>query len=446
MGRVTIVFLFTFFLSFPVISQQGNEFTGKDKTTYDLYLDGSWKELIRFGEEAIREGADYYYLRMRLGIAAYELKDYSRAIRHFSKALEFNSSDNNALEYLYFSYLFYGREMEANEVARKFPPSLKEKISYGTGEGVRSFSLNGTRSFLHNREITAEYPPDTDLSVDDFRYLTLSFTSLNAALVHSAGNSMTITHALGYLSKDYMLQWQPPAGVITTDERGLSQLQYYISGRILSGIKTYIIPAIHYVNVQVPVYTTVAGPGRRTFLSEQYDLYHDFAASIGIERYFGKMRPGISAGYSDINDQQQVQGSFSLTWFPLGNLDLYTFSDITWYTVIPANGRDGGPVFSQELGFRAFPGLWIELWGSIGEVGNFAASRAYLIYNDSGVVREQYGVRLIAPFIGKNIELSVFYSYNLQEDKWYSLRSDGYSPDPFETKNHKITGGIKWKF
>jgi len=447
MGRLMVLLLPALLVMNYAVSQHRPDFAGIDKSTYDLYMASSWKELINTGESALEQGVDYYYLRMRIGIAAYELEDYSKAIRHFRKALEFNSADDVAKEYLYFACKFYGREMEAHKVAQSFSRSLREKLSYGKRAGVQSFSLNITHSFLQNREITDENLTGADEEIDGFRSVTLNFTSLVAGLQHSAGNSSTVTHALGYLSKTYIFQSQESAEITRTDDSGLSQFQYYLSGRFLTGNTTYIIPAIHYVNVRIPYYTTAAGPGRRTFLIEQYVFNHDFAASLGVEKYFGKIRTGISAGYSNINDQQQVQGSFSFTLFPLGNLDLYSYSDITWYTVVAGNDREGGPVFSQDLGFRAFPGLWIELWGSWGETRNFAASRAFLIYNDTGIIREQYGIRLIAPFISRSLELSLNYSWNLQESLFWSALSPEYIPiDPIEVNNHKITGGIKWKF
>ena len=81
-------------------------FTSLDKQTYELYLDKNWKDLISLGKNGLEKGFDYFYLRMRIGIAYYELANYHRAIPHFRKAQLFNSKDQFANEYLYYSYLF----------------------------------------------------------------------------------------------------------------------------------------------------------------------------------------------------------------------------------------------------------------------------------------------------------------------------------------------------
>ncbi len=157
MGRVMVLLLPALLSMNYAVSQQGPDFAGIDKNTYDLYMDSSWKELINAGESALEQGVDYYYLRMRIGIAAYELEDYSKAIRHFRKALEFNSADVTAMEYLYFSYIFYGRVMEAHLLAQSFSRELRREFSYAARGAVRSFSLSSTAGFIHDTDITDRY-------------------------------------------------------------------------------------------------------------------------------------------------------------------------------------------------------------------------------------------------------------------------------------------------
>ncbi len=161
--------------------------------------------MIKAGEEAIELGIDYYYLRMRVGIAAYELEDYSKAISHFKKALEFNSADDTAKEYLYFAYKFLGREMEADNTAKEFSEILMQKLSYTARSGKRSFSLNGAGSFLHDQNIISGYSYDADPGYEGFQTITRSFTVLEAGIEHHAGKRTSATHALTYLSKNYML-------------------------------------------------------------------------------------------------------------------------------------------------------------------------------------------------------------------------------------------------
>lgn len=434
------------FLVNTSLAQQGSNFTDIDKDTYDLYLRGSWRELTAVGEKALKQGVDYYYLRMRLGIAGYELKDYSGAISHFKKALEFNSADDLAKEYLYFAYKFYGREMEAHQVAQSFSRTLINKLSYNNDRGIRSLSLNAARSFIQDHNIIDSYSIEIDPGIKGFQSVTDNFMFFGGSLESRTGNFITFNHSIGYLSKSYMLYLQDEDDPELRMDQRLSQFQYYLSGRMLLGNGTFLIPAIHYLNLRIPYYTMVGGRGGSSFIVKQHYFQHDFASSLTLEKYIRKVKPALSTGYSNINGQKQVQGSFALSWFPLGNLNLYTISEITWYRVLRGVGA-GDYVFSQDFGLRLFTGLWVELTGKWGNMENFAGSRAYYVYNDTGLTREQYGINMIVPFFNRGFELSAQYSFNRQESRFITGNDSRDIPlNPIEMNTHKISGGIKWKF
>ncbi len=447
MGKIIIILVAQFIATGWLSSQDKRGFAYYDAITYELYLDSSWKELIKTGKEALKEGLDYYYLRMRLGIASFETEDYSRAQEHFTRALEFNSADEVAKEYLYYTLLYYGRDIEAGKIAELSPPGLRQKLSYGTGTSVRSFSLNATTGFIDDEGIIDRFSPPGGLQEDGYQSVTRNYRSMIASLEHEAGNSATIFHSAGYLSKEYLYYSRDGLEDYISENERLRQLQYYISGRVLVGNGLFLVPAIHYINLIIPTEVVIAGRGGRTFVAEQNIYRHDFASSIGLDKYFKRVRVGVTAGFSSINEQKQIQGSFLASWFPLGNLNLYTVSALTSYNVIPVADSQGRWVFSQEAGFRALPGLWIELRGTFGDMANYAGPRAYFIYNDTGVTTGLYGISLIAPFFDRGIELSLHYSYVESESSFVYYQPETYSGNNIiETGHHQLSGGIKWIF
>jgi hypothetical protein len=90
-------------------------------------MKGDYKNLKKTGDILFSQGIDYYYLRMRLGILSYNNQLYSSATRHFNKALEFNSSDTISRKYIYYSYLFAGRNTDANLYLKSIPADRKIK-------------------------------------------------------------------------------------------------------------------------------------------------------------------------------------------------------------------------------------------------------------------------------------------------------------------------------
>ena len=83
-----ILVIFLLMVSFRGMADHPPNFKTVDSLSYDLYEKGEWKALIRFGKNAINQGFDYYYLRMRIGIAYYESEKYLLALEHFRKSLE----------------------------------------------------------------------------------------------------------------------------------------------------------------------------------------------------------------------------------------------------------------------------------------------------------------------------------------------------------------------
>ena len=73
------------FASEQIWSQESKSYSHYDSITLKEYQDKNWKELIRTSKEAIHDGTDYYYLRMRRGIAFYEMHNYLKAYNEFKK-------------------------------------------------------------------------------------------------------------------------------------------------------------------------------------------------------------------------------------------------------------------------------------------------------------------------------------------------------------------------
>ncbi len=116
MKKITITILF-FLFSFQIFSQIKND--NILQKTYQLLEKGSYNELIEYSKKVLDNDIDFFYLRLRLGIAYFKLNNYKLAVYHLEKSLEFNSDDEVALEYLYYSYLYSGMRDEANKLSKE---------------------------------------------------------------------------------------------------------------------------------------------------------------------------------------------------------------------------------------------------------------------------------------------------------------------------------------
>ena len=117
------------FISFSSTAQQLTYRTA-DTITYSQFIKKHYHELKIIGKIALQQKIDFYYLRMRLGIAYYEQKNYEKALLHFEKAIAMNPADTTAQEYLYYTYLFSGRQEDAGTFASKLSADMQKRLHY----------------------------------------------------------------------------------------------------------------------------------------------------------------------------------------------------------------------------------------------------------------------------------------------------------------------------
>ena len=111
MGKAIAVILLLCSLSLS--AQQKLSFRLVDTTTYQQYLRGDWKGIIQMGNDALNQEINYYYLQMRIAYAHFMRQEYRTAIKYYNNALELSSKDPVAHEYLYYSFLYSGRNNDA---------------------------------------------------------------------------------------------------------------------------------------------------------------------------------------------------------------------------------------------------------------------------------------------------------------------------------------------
>ena len=137
-----LIILLTIVIPFTAVQAEDLfNFREVDRKSYNLELAGQWEELAEYGELAISKGFDYYYLRLRVGVAHYELRKYLYAIPHFKKALLFNPASEIASEYLHYCYLFTGKEMQAGDVYERASDKLKARIDNQTDNNFKFLNL-----------------------------------------------------------------------------------------------------------------------------------------------------------------------------------------------------------------------------------------------------------------------------------------------------------------
>lgn len=344
MGKLIIILL----LLFPVLSVSGQiekDFNHYNTLTYNQYLAENWNDLILTSREALSQGFDSYYLRMRLGIAYYSKEKYMRTEKQFRKALDYNAQSLAAREYMYYSMLFTGREKEAHTY-------------YETDDEHKS-------KFVSDMYFEAGVKVSDEKS--NFRNVRYGLLSLK----HEFSTSVSFFHAYQYLVRDYIVD----DGTGLGQNQGSTQLktsqnEYYATLNILSGRGFYISPAYHYQRV----------------LFEGYK-YSNYVWSLGLEKNLGITKLYTSASYSRIDYLYQTQVGVGLTIYPLANQNFY----IDNFFIGQNESEIWRSQFKQRLGFRLSRQIWLEGWYAIGAMRYFNEQNAFIVFNSPNITKYRYG-------------------------------------------------------
>jgi len=449
-------------LNLILLFRAGNsqDFKSVDLETYNLYVEQDWDELIRAGKEGLKQDIDYYYLRMRIGIAYYETKNYKASQAHFRRALEFNQGDPVASEYLYYAYQFAGQTEQAGILVKDFSPSMMEKILPPPGKIVDRFGLEYLYNFNDTKDLLAD--PDEYFSglPAGYQLLTLNYSNVNAMLHHEFSPGITLTHAYTYLNKTNYYYYYDGLSRFGFDEQKVFQNQYFISPAFTTKWGLTIAPSFHYLRIRFQLPYVVSGgggsgPGGGGGSSIQYsDLYSNhYVVGLHLTQSVGRFAIRLGGIYSSVNNANQVTSTAGLTWYPLGNLDLYMGTALNVHTGITELTNSTEHETTLELipdfliGFGIVSRVWMEFSGSYGNMKNYTEGNGYIVYNGPDWMLYKAMGTIVIPVTPKGS--NVYLGTRFAEYKSRFMPSDpssGQDINNIISNSISIFGGLSWKF
>jgi len=440
--KITAILLFLLVFSVSW-SQTNDNIMTIDQRTYKLWQEKNWKLLLTEGKDALDKGFDFYYLRLRMGIASYEQKNYQRAIIHLEKAKKFNGQEEYLDEYLYYSYVFAGRPGEAKKLASGFNLPLKEKTGTNRKPIVSELSLYYNMDMNSDKTTTSDYSIDIAHSKKGEQYIANNHHLIRLSLTHDISRGFSITHGYSFINQHYFLFKQDSLRDTISDQ--VSNVhQYFITGNIRLAKNWYMGVGLHYVGVRYTLQQTGPGfGGRRGRSSKATDS--DISLFVNVKKMFPYVNAGGAFYYSTLNNDNQLQADIILETYPLGNLNLYTNSILSWQQENISGKATQRFILQQEIGGRIFKYLWMEGYGIFGNVHNFMSADGQIVYNNINTMKLKLGARLIIP-VNNRMKFNLGYGYSVNESVYIPEEPDEYIYNKTEYFNHSITGGFIWNF
>ncbi len=346
-----------------------------DSKSYQLYTDKNWSELATFGNEAVQQGYDYFYIRMRTGIAYFEMKNYRLAENHFKKAIEFNSTDDLAQEYLYFCYVFTGKSEDARNLSTTFSTELSKKLGIESQSWI-DFILLESALKLTDKDYV--YPFNQTRYFEPAKYIQLG-------LKHTVKNRFSMFHALTYFNQN---------GAFGE----VKQKQYYVNAAIPLKNKWSISPAIHLVNTNFKGFTTID------------DTY--FVGSLSVGKRLNKFDYLLGATFSNIANGNQYNHFATASYSVFGNSKLivgftgYLQTSDSYNTL---NGSSAPFVY-----FQPFKATSVKLSYLKNNSKNIIEDNGSLVNNSNDLTKSRIGI--LADYqLSTRITIHALYQYEAKE-------------------------------
>lgn len=322
-----------------------------DSLTYSQYQNADWKNLTRSSRQAIKEDFDFYYMRMRRGIAFYERGNYMRAEKNFKDAVAFNSIETVAKEYLYYSKLLAGKEKYASQFYYKNENQLKKKINLQK-KAISYFVTDFIFQTRLDNNYASLFDSDEILFIDGSQMLTKSLRSFDFILDHDLNPVLKLFHGGTFLDKSSFYYLQDAGESYTAELKNIRQLQYFSGIGFFPGADFYIQGLIHYVHYSFPQFT-IGGMGTGTRFTLPSSTGNFLSTRLSVYKHLSLFKLGGGLSVSNLNFKNQLQFDGHLFIYPLGNQNLYSIS--SFYSVNESgNGAENSYLsFHNTLGFKS---------------------------------------------------------------------------------------------
>ncbi len=406
--------------------------TSIDEQTYTTFISGNYQETIKLGTKSLRQNIDFYYLRYRLGVSYFELKNYEKAIYHLEKAKAFDSNDPYMMEYLYYAYIYTNQTEKAYQLTAIFPDELKAKVNHKTPlfksvafeTGLlQTNDLNNLKKVdLRNGYPTAQGTFYSDVAFGNLlitNQITPNFKLQNHFSYVSNTSETIVQDAVvnKFTDKNNYYQWN------------ILGAYFHKGYKVGFGFGSY--------HSSYNTYSLATPPAPITI---NHYKNNNYSVSFSLSKKLTYIEPSISLSYTDISALKTLTAEAALTYFPFGNKNFYSNSKVAFVT----NETYNNSIFTQMLGYKLTPKIWIEGFGAFGNHLNYISDNGLSVFNTPNQINWYTGSNL--NFYIKRFDFSLGYGIQQRESNYYTADLSTLNTINYTYNYNLLKTRIVWKF
>ena len=373
MGKQIVFIVVLLFLTAANAQKKQLSYKQVDSLTYAQYLKEDWKPLIALGKQSLKENIDFYYLKVRMGIAYFKENKMLHAIKLLEEAYEINSYDVVVQEYLYWAYIYGGLELESRLFYTKISLKLKEKIKL---ELPFVTDLDFSILMTNNLDYDEMLKEDAISENNDIRFIPKNYQLFSFGMNHPLSKKVNLFHQLSVMPRN-SLQQENDSGELINESYSGNESKYYANLTVSLGNRWYFDTFLNvifgkYDNINVDnTAVSFGGGGSRWATSSTSPTirYTDvvFGGSITKASYF--IRNSFNVSVSNLNNLNQFQAGYSFSLYPLGSTLIVPFGSINYQIQDP----DSSIAITGGLSYSTAK-FSLTGFGTVGELNNFVVS------------------------------------------------------------------------
>ncbi|MGD0712113.1 MAG: tetratricopeptide repeat protein [Bacteroidales bacterium] len=216
MSRINFFIVVFSLFSSVAFSQDTINFNIIDQKTYGFANYGEWDSVIHYGKLGLANNIDYFYLRLRLGEAYYYKQNYATSIKHFEKALKSNSGDTNIQKFLYYSYLFSGKENDARYLGAMMTDGTKKDVHFKKDISLKDVYFETGRAYSNNITQNGNIKMEGSENIGGNADLTNNISYVHLGLDINIGKWLTIYPGVSYIIDEKQRIFESNASITET--------------------------------------------------------------------------------------------------------------------------------------------------------------------------------------------------------------------------------------
>ena len=425
--------------------QQTMTFIEADTSTFRAYLDSDWDKIIEVGTTAIDNGIDYYYLRLRIAYAYYMKGRYHKAIPQYKKLLEFSTNDPTALEYLFYCYRYTARDADAEKLAGKFTPALKNYLGKEDRKPLTGLGINTTYGTGSDPSLKDDVSQSAPQNLEGSQILPNSYMNFKFGISHGIQRNLILNHSANLLSKDEYAFAVVNSTPYISESQTIRQFSYHLSADVTPVEGLTLSPVFSFINYRIPIfYDYGAGSGKNRSVYS-YDSHSELVVGVKAEKNLGVFTLSLAGSRSNLNLSKQNTAAASLTILPLGNLNLYLTANGYLHGQKQKDAAIQQFMHSYTLGFKIAKHLWLEGYSTFGEFSNLYDPFSELTYNSLELYRNISSLSLIVPLYKSGASLFAGARFYSSESMFVPVDGVFATTNSREINYQSYTFGISWK-